>query len=55
MPVLRDGQAVYTQTPEQMATFVPQFAQAGANIIGSCCGSTPEFTRAIIRALEALR
>lgn len=55
MPVLVEGKAVYTQTPEEMAQFVPQFVEAGANIIGSCCGSTPEFTRAIADALARLR
>ncbi|GIV19935.1 MAG: hypothetical protein KatS3mg023_1686 [Armatimonadota bacterium] len=55
MPVLVEGKAVYTQKPEEMADFVPQFVQAGANIIGSCCGSTPDFTRAIVNALERLR
>jgi 5-methyltetrahydrofolate--homocysteine methyltransferase len=55
MPVLVEGKAVYTQKPEEMAAFVPQFVQAGANIIGSCCGSTPDFTRAIVNALERLR
>jgi 5-methyltetrahydrofolate--homocysteine methyltransferase len=55
MPVLEEGKAVYTQKPEEMAEFAPQFAEAGAKIIGSCCGSTPEFTRAIVAALHRLR
>lgn len=52
MPVLVEGKAVYTQKPEEMAEFVAQFVEAGANMIGSCCGSTPEFTRAIAEALK---
>jgi 5-methyltetrahydrofolate--homocysteine methyltransferase len=55
MPVLQGGRAVYTQKPEEMAAFAPQFVEAGARIIGSCCGSTPEFTRAIVAALKRLR
>jgi 5-methyltetrahydrofolate--homocysteine methyltransferase len=55
MPVLQGGRAVYTQKPEEMAAFAPQFVEAGAKIIGSCCGSTPEFTRAIVAALKRLR
>ncbi|MCS6950329.1 MAG: homocysteine S-methyltransferase family protein [Armatimonadota bacterium] len=54
MPTLIEGKAVYTQKPEEMAAFVPQFVQAGANIVGSCCGSTPDFTRAIAQALASL-
>lgn len=55
MPVLVDGKTVYTQKPEEMAKFVAQFVEAGASIIGSCCGSTPDFTRAIVNALRCLR
>lgn len=55
MPVLVEGKTTYTQKPEEMAQFTPQFVQAGANIVGSCCGSTPEFTRAIAAALARLR
>ena len=47
LPVLERGQAVYKQLPEDMAIGVPHVLQAGANIVGSCCGSTPEHTRAI--------
>lgn len=55
MPVLIEGKTVYTQKPEEMAQFVAQFMEAGASIIGSCCGSTPDFTRAIVNALRGLR
>ena len=47
LPVLENMKAVYKQTPEQMAAAVPEALAAGANIIGSCCGSAPEHTRAI--------
>ena len=41
MPVYEDGQTVFPETPEQMATLVPKIIDAGANIIGGCCGTTP--------------
>jgi 5-methyltetrahydrofolate--homocysteine methyltransferase len=47
LPVLEGGKAVYKQLPADMAAGVPDVLAAGANIIGSCCGSTPEHTRAI--------
>ena len=47
LPVLENLKAVYKQTPEDMASSVPEVLEAGVNIIGSCCGSTPEHTRAI--------
>jgi 5-methyltetrahydrofolate--homocysteine methyltransferase len=47
LPVLENMKAVYKQLPADMALHVPEVIEAGANIIGSCCGSTPEHTRAI--------
>ncbi|RBI69199.1 methionine synthase [Vreelandella sulfidaeris] len=38
----------YDQTPEEMSAIVSEFASSGlVNIIGGCCGSTPEHIRAI--------
>jgi len=47
LPILEGGRAVYKQSPEDMASAVMGALEAGTNIIGSCCGSTPDHTRAI--------
>jgi 5-methyltetrahydrofolate--homocysteine methyltransferase len=47
LPVLEKMKAVYKQTPEEMVMSLPATLEAGVNIIGSCCGSTPDHTRAI--------
>ena len=52
LPVLENLKAVYKQLPEDMARFVPDVLAAGVAIVGSCCGSTPEHTRAIRRAVD---
>jgi 5-methyltetrahydrofolate--homocysteine methyltransferase len=52
LPVLEKGKAVYKQSPDEMALGVPEALAAGTNIIGSCCGSTPDHTRAIHRIVE---
>ncbi len=52
LPVLENGRAVYKQSPAEMASGVGQVLAAGANIIGSCCGSAPEHTRAIRGAVD---
>ncbi|WP_016854930.1 methionine synthase [Halomonas smyrnensis] len=45
----------YDQTPEEMAAIVGDFAESGlVNIIGGCCGSTPEHIAAIHRAIRDL-
>jgi 5-methyltetrahydrofolate--homocysteine methyltransferase len=52
LPVLEKGKAVYKQTPAEMAAGVPELLAAGTSIVGSCCGSTPEHTRAIREVVE---
>src|SRR5215216_2943564 len=53
LPVLEKLKAVYKQLPADTARAVPEVLEAGANIIGSCCGSTPEHTRAIRGQVDA--
>lgn len=52
LPVLENLKAVYKQPPEETARAVPDVLTAGANIVGSCCGSTPDHTRAIHAAVQ---
>lgn len=52
LPVYRDGQTVFPETPEEMAARVPDIIKAGANIIGGCCGTTPEHIRAIAKVIK---
>ena len=53
LPVLENMKAVYKQLPADMAKAVPEALDAGVAIVGSCCGSTPEHTRAIRQAVDA--
>ena len=53
LPVLENMKAVYKQSPEDLARAVPEAIEAGAGIIGSCCGSAPEHTRAIRAQVDA--
>ncbi|HKW29831.1 MAG TPA: homocysteine S-methyltransferase family protein [Verrucomicrobiae bacterium] len=53
LPVLEKGKAVYKQSPADMASGAAGALAAGANIIGSCCGSTPDHTRAIHQVVAA--
>jgi 5-methyltetrahydrofolate--homocysteine methyltransferase len=43
----------YDESPEYMAGLLAEFADAGlVNIVGGCCGTTPEHIAAIVRAVE---
>lgn len=45
----------YDQTPEQMADIVAEFAESGLiNIIGGCCGSSPEHIKAIADRMSSI-
>jgi 5-methyltetrahydrofolate--homocysteine methyltransferase len=46
----------YDQTPAEMAAIIAEFASSGlVNIVGGCCGSTPDHIRAIAEAVAALK
>lgn len=47
LPLLKDKTTVYPQTPEEITSFIPGLIEAGAKIIGGCCGTTPEHVRRI--------
>ncbi len=42
MPVLVDGETTYSNTPEEFAEGVMDLVNAGAAIVGGCCGTNPE-------------
>lgn len=50
LPKLVAGQTVYDVGPAQFADHIAEFIAAGARIVGSCCGSSPEFIAAIAAA-----
>ena len=51
LPQHINGVDVFPESPEDMAKSVPLLVKAGANIIGGCCGTTPEHIKSIREAL----
>ncbi len=47
MPELVNGAPVYRMKAQEFAEYVPALIEAGANFIGGCCGTGPDFIRAI--------
>ena len=46
----------YDQNPEQMASLLKEWAESGLiNIIGGCCGTTPDHIREIVKALSPIK
>jgi 5-methyltetrahydrofolate--homocysteine methyltransferase len=52
LPVLQGVCTVFPESPEMMAAFAPKLALAGANIIGGCCGTTPEHIHKLVEVLK---
>jgi len=52
LPMLQGTCTVFPESPEMMAAFAPQLAKAGANIIGGCCGTTPEHIHKLVEVLK---
>src|SRR5437867_3693380 len=50
-----DGRNLYLCSPEYMASYARKFVQAGAKVVGGCCGTTPEHVKAMKSAIRALR
>ncbi|MBG6205507.1 5-methyltetrahydrofolate--homocysteine methyltransferase [Labrenzia sp. EL_126] len=53
IPQIRGDEVVYTGTPELMAKYTHMALDAGARIIGGCCGTSPVHLAAMRNALDA--
>jgi len=51
MPVVENGATVFKETPAQMAEKAPKLVDAGARIIGGCCGTGPAHIAAMKKAI----
>jgi methionine synthase / methylenetetrahydrofolate reductase (NADH) len=54
LPHSIDGRTHYLCSPEYMAERASRFIQAGARIVGGCCGTTPQHIRAIKAAVKSM-
>ncbi len=54
LPTIVDSNLVYPETPEKIKEIIPDLIKAGANIIGGCCGTTPEHISVIAQIVKSL-
>lgn len=47
LPILENGNLLYSETPELIKDIIPKIIKAGASVIGGCCGTTPEHIKVI--------
>ena len=54
MPRDVSGRSMYMASPEYMATYARHLIQAGAKVVGGCCGTTPAHTLAMAEGVRPL-
>lgn len=52
MPVMEEDRVIYKQDPEYMAKRSLEFVKSGVNVIGGCCGTTPEHIKHIVAKIR---
>lgn len=55
LPRLVDGRYIYLSSPDYFGQYALRFVEIGANIVGGCCGTTPDHIAAIAKAVSGLK
>lgn len=54
LPINKEGQIIYPETPEIFAHKVSDLIDAGVSIVGGCCGTTPDTIRAMRKTIDSM-
>ena len=54
LPKVENGKTIFTVGPEEFAAAMEQIAQKGGCILGGCCGTSPNYIRALIERTDRL-
>lgn len=52
IPVIQNNVTIFPESPDMMSMKMKDLINAGANIIGGCCGTTPDHIRAFIKEIR---
>lgn len=52
LPVYENGNTVFPESPADMSSLTLQLIEAGANVVGGCCGTSPDHIKAIGRMVK---
>jgi homocysteine S-methyltransferase len=55
MPRQVEGRQIYMASPEYLATYARHLSQAGAKVVGGCCGTTPDHIHAMCEGIRPLQ
>ena len=54
LPIVIDGNVRYETTAQDFVNYIPALVDAGADFVGGCCGTSPDFIRAVRQKLVSL-
>ncbi|MBI4594921.1 MAG: homocysteine S-methyltransferase family protein [Candidatus Tectomicrobia bacterium] len=52
LPQLKEGKTVFSLNPEDFASYVRSFKEVGLNILGGCCGTTPQHMKKVVEIVK---
>lgn len=55
LPTNIGGRTVFPMSPDEMISYADQFVEVGVNILGGCCGTTPEYIRLLSQKVKGKR
>ena len=55
LPASVEGRTLYVANPEHFGVFARRMLKSGVRVVGGCCGTTPEHTRAMLGAVRMIR
>ncbi len=55
LPKQRDGETYYDVKPEEFAAVMRKVVERGASAVGGCCGTTPDYIRALVQETSGMR
>lgn len=54
LPIIRDDETVFDESPESFSEVMAEMAEMGVEILGGCCGTTPEHIKATVERTSAI-
>lgn len=54
LPIIHDGKTIFDETPESFSLVMAEMAKMGVDILGGCCGTTPDHIKATIEKTKAI-
>ena len=52
LPIIENGKSIFPESPEEMSRQMIDLLDAGANIVGGCCGTTPAHIESIVKIIR---